>query len=205
MRGAARAHRPAPRRRALKQMSPSASRGSRDARPDPVEALGIFGLGPATPQQLAGACWPPLEGLAAAPSEAPRRGARLRRHQKLDARGRRWRRARPGECRVGASTSRSGMRSFDLLDARGAQPRAERPPRRRCCCAPPQPRRPNLEREGGRRAGSCVLVGDVMVDVALRASRRARSDERGAPRAYGLQTRGAYLLLTATTRAGQRR
>ena len=44
-------------------------------------------------------------------------------------------------------------------------------------------------------AGRIVVVGDVMVDVALRWQERVRADER-APRGYGLQPQ-RYLLVTA--------
>ena len=62
-------------------------------------------------------------------------------------------------------------------DARGAQPRAHRPPLATCCCA----RRPtaveNLRREGV--AGRVEEVGDVMVDVARCSPPRARERTRG--------------------------
>ncbi len=51
----------------------------------------------------------------------------------------------------------------------------------------------NLEAEAV--AGKIEVVGDVMVDVALRRAPSARADT-GTPRAYGLHS-GAYLLLTA--------
>src|SRR5207248_4722749 len=51
----------------------------------------------------------------------------------------------------------------------------------------------NLRAESA--AGRAVLVGDVMVDVAMRRAEAARGDTR-ALRARGLEP-GAYLLLTA--------
>ena len=70
---------------------------------------------------------------AAARRGRARRGARLRRHQ-LDAR----RRAR-GRAGGGARRPRRGGHALVRpRDARGAQPRAHRPPRASCCCAPRQ-------------------------------------------------------------------
>ena len=76
------------------------------------------------------------------------------------------------------------MRSFDRTDARGAQPRAHRPPRPRCCCAR---RATAVENLRARAWPSAVeLVGDVMADVTLmtRAARRARRTPARAATAW---------------------
>ena len=78
----------------------------------------------------------------------------------------------------------AGMRSFDRLDAGGAQPRADRPPLRPAAV---------LDRGGGHepeREGiteGVELVGDVMADVALAMAPVASADVRraGAARAAG--------------------
>ena len=99
----------------------------------------------------------------------------------------------------------AGMRSFDRRDARGAQPRAHRPPRRPCCCARPPAAvaQPRARAVGGR----VELVGDVMVDVARAAAparaRRGRAAARGAassPAATCSRPRTAPA--TSTTRRG---
>ena len=78
-------------------------------------------------------------------------------------------------------------------DARGAEPRAHRPPRRAAAVRFGDRRATNLEAESV--AGRVEVVGDVMVDVAMRRQPSARADSQTLS-AYGLQ-RGAYLLLTA--------
>ena len=91
------------------------------------------------------------------------------------ARSRRRRRA----CR--SCTSRRACARSTATHARGAQPRAHRPPRRRCCCAPPRP--PPRTCARSRSPGACEVVGDVMVDVAMRRQPSARADERTLGRA----------------------
>ena len=126
---------------------------------------------------------------AAARRAAARRGARLRRHQ-LDAR----RRARRGAGGHPGRARRGGHALVRPDDARGAQPRADRPPGRRCCCAPPRPPRPTSRAESV--AGRVEVVGDVMVDVRPPlAAGRARGLGH-APRPRRCEP-GSYLLLTA--------
>ena len=125
---------------------------------------------------------------AAARAGAPRRGAGLRRHQ-LDARGRarrgaggraRWCTSRRGCARSTARCPRSATACSPTTSPS-------------CCCAPRTTAAENLRAES--IAGRVEVVGDVMVDVALRLQPAARADT-GALRAHGVRA-GAYLLLTA--------
>ena len=85
------------------------------------------------------------------------------------------------------------MRSFDPLDAGGAQPRSSADHLAELLLCPSETAAENLRAESV--AGRVQVVGDVMVDVSLRWQEHARED-LAALGEYGLQA-GDYLLLTA--------
>ena len=153
------------------------------ASPRPDRELGIGG---GTNTSQTARMLAALEPLLA--EAATRRGARLRRHQ-LDARGR----ARGGAGARARRARRGGHALVRPHDARGAQPGAHRPPRRAACCAPRRRRRRTC---GPSRCRAVQVVGDVMVDVALRRQPAAPRGRRGARAPTALEA-GAYLLLTA--------
>ena len=73
----------------------------------------------------------------------------------------------------------AGMRSFDRADARGAQPRADRPPLVAAAVPVRRSRPTTSQREGV--AAPVELVGDVMVDIAaVRRSARGPTRRAGA-------------------------
>ena len=160
-RGAAGAHRPALRRLALGGLL-HASSASR-ARPRAGDRRRVEHLADGAHARGAG---------AAARRGRTRRGARLRGHQ-LHARG------RPGGSAGAASrscTSRRACARFDRAMPEELNRVADRPPRASCCCAPPTPRPRTCAAESV--AGRVEVVGDVMVDVALRWQPGARADAR---------------------------
>ena len=169
-RGAARAHRPALRRRAVDDLRHRARRAAagdpaRARRRDEHRADGAHAVGARRRAARAGA----------------RRGARLRRHE-LDARGR----ARRGA----AADPRRARRGRHALvrprDARGAQPRAHRP-RLRAAARPVADRRrePRARGRGGRGRGRRRRHGRRRVAARrrARAPTTARWRQRAWPRA----------------------
>ena len=78
-------------------------------------------------------------------------------------------------------------------DARGAQPRPRPTTPATCCCARRRPPSTNLRAEA--RRGRVEVVGDVMVDVALRLQPR-RAERADVLERYGVEP-GEYVLVTA--------
>ena len=113
----------------------------------------------------------------------------LRRHQ-LDAR-RRARGRRPRRRR--SSTSRRACARSTAASPRSAtacSPTSSR----RCCCARATAAAGSSRRE--RRPGRAVVVGDVMVDVALRDARARARARASRSSALGVEP-GGYVLATA--------
>ncbi len=124
---------------------------------------------------------------AAAGSRAPRRRAGLRRHQ-LHA----CRRARRFDAGVPVAHVEAGMRSFDRTMPEERNRVVVDHLSELLLCAS-ETAAENLRAESV--AGRVEVVGDVMVDLALRMAPAARADTR-ALEAHGVRA-GAYLLLTA--------